>query len=297
MRPTNGQVGSAGFARRDGLPTEVEVLRLEERLGPPHDDRLTIPTRAAFHSVLLIDDGVSAHHVDFEPWAIGPRHLLVIPDGHVQWFDPARVISGSLVLFTSAFLERCHVGMRGLIEATRAPFRRGANVRLSERSASVVREGVAVVASHASFEPSDPYAQEIAASTLSLLLFKIASLTEMRDLFSGQREDELVTRFLELLDDQFRSNRTASTYARALGVAPRTLDRHLVASCGQTTRQAISARVVLEARRLLTDPNEQIQTVAYRLGFSEPQNFTRFIRTQTGRSPQGLRASTTGQLR
>jgi AraC-like DNA-binding protein len=46
---------------------------------------------------------------------------------------------------------------------------------------------------------------------------------------------------------------------------------------------------VLEAKRLLTRREMSVKNIAYDLGFLEPQNFTRFFRTQTGLSPKAFR--------
>ena len=186
------------FRRRDRLPLEVEVLRVEELLQRPEVDPAR-PSRADFHTFLLVEEGTSFHLVDFERYRIGPGDLLVIPERHVQAFDPACVMNGYMALFTA--------------------------------------------------------------------------------------------RFLELLEVRFPAEHQASSYARALHTSLRTLDRHLMDARGQTARQAISSRLVLEAKRLLTRPDVLVKNIAYELGFSEPQNFTRFFRSQTGLSPEAFRTS------
>lgn len=280
------------FARRDRLPLEVEVLRLEQLLSPPFSPKTTRPTRSHFHTLLLVDGGISSHHVDFECRSVGPDHLLVIPEGHVHAFDEARVISGYMALFTSGFLDRCSARVRGLAKSGDVLLRKGVHLRLGERSRTQVRLAFAALANQTRFLPADRFVDEAIASALSLLIFTVAGLRETTAaVIERVPHDELVAQFLEILEARFRVRHQASTYAGDLRVSSRTLDRHLMAAQGQTARQAISARLILEAKRMLTKRDLPIKTIAYELGFSEPQNFTRFFRTRTGLSPQAFRQS------
>ena len=121
-------------------------------------------------------------------------------------------------------------------------------------------------------------------------MFTLAGLAETAASAAAQKpQDALVERFLRQLEDHFASEHQAHYYAKALHVSLRSLDRHLVAARSQTTRQAIAARLVLEAKRLLTRREMLVKNIAYELGFLEPQNFTRFFRTQTGLSPKAFR--------
>ncbi|MEQ8235056.1 MAG: helix-turn-helix transcriptional regulator [Gammaproteobacteria bacterium] len=281
-----------GFTRRDGLPLEVEVLRLEDLLRPPFKRRTTTPTRTEFHTLLLVESGASVHHVDFEPHRAEAGDLLVIPAGRVQAFDRARAIAGSLVLFTHAFLERSKLGTRGLAQASDMLLGAGARLHLGEPSLRQVHAAFDMLAGHTQALRAQRFADELVASAFALVVFTMADLPETAAAVATTvAQDELVARFEELLEARFVAIHQASAYARALRVSLRTLDRHLLAARGQTTRQLVAARLVLEAKRLLTRREMSVKNVAYELGFSEPANFTRFFRARTGLSPQAFRES------
>ncbi len=282
----------AGFARRDGLPLEVEVLRLEDLLRPPFRRRTTTPTRTDFHTLLLVEAGASLHHVDFEPHRAETGDLLIIPAGRVQAFDRARAIAGYLVLFTDAFLEHSKLDIRGLARASDMLLRAGLRLHLAEPSLQQVRAALDTLAAQTRAPRSSRFADESAASAFALVVFAAADLPETAAAVVGHAaSDPLVARFLDLLEERYVASHRATAYAGALRVSLRTLDRHLLAACGQTARQLITARLVLESKRLLTRREMSVKNVAYALGFSEPANFTRFFRARTGLSPQAFRAS------
>lgn len=284
-------VQEVGFARRDGLPREVELLDLGRLLAPPHDERTTRPSRTHFHTVMLVEQGRSRHHVDFEPWRVGPGDLVVVPQGCVQAFDPARVIRGRMVLFTAGFLERSQIGSARVEAAARPLLRHALRAHLGAEACRVLQAPLrALEAASAGPSDRDAFWTDAVEAAFALLLFVVAGRPEVADALAARvPEDPLVARFLDRLEADFRFERRAAHYARALRVSTSTLDRHVRAARGRTARQAIADRVVLEAKRLLLRPDTSIKTVAFELGFSEPQNFTRFFGTQTGLAPQRFR--------
>ncbi|MGE0486324.1 MAG: helix-turn-helix domain-containing protein [Gammaproteobacteria bacterium] len=285
-------LANAAFARRDGVSLEVEVLRLETLLRPPFKRATTAPTRTDFHTLLFVEAGDSSHYVDFERQPVGAGDLLVIPEGRVQAFDQARAIHGYLVLFTSGYLARCDLGTNGLAAAADGLLRAGLRVSLGYASRQRLHDAVATLARYAQPSPTDDHVDDAIAAAFALLVFVTAGLPEATTAVQASvSRDPLVTRFLVLLEENFRAWHQVSAYARALCVAPRTLDRHLRADQDRTTRQVIAARLVLEAKRLLTRQDLPVKSIAYALGFSEPNNFTRFFVTQTGLSPGAFRQS------
>lgn len=296
MKPENSPddplVRKVAFARRDKLHLGVEVLRLESLLRPPFKRETTMPARVCFHTLLLVEAGTSSHHVDFVRKPVGPGHLLIAPQGCVQAFDKERVIKGYLVLFTADFLERCCLAVSRLAECSHALLRSSVHLNLGNESLAQVRHGMESLASVTSTVSAGRFAGEAIASAFSLLVFTLTDLPETTYATGAHSpHDPLVLRFQDLMEARFRQSHQATSYAEALNVSLRTLDRRILAELGQTARQAIAARLVLEAKRMLAARDVPVKSIAFHLGFSEPQNFTRFFKAQAGLSPEAFRVS------
>lgn len=277
------------FARRDKRAIEVEVLRLEELLERPMGHDLTKPQRVHFHAIILVEGGHSLHSVDFEQFPAEPGDLMIIPHRHVQAFSSERKLQGSMIVFTPAFIDGCSLEIRQLENAWRVLLCAAPHIRLGDNSFSLVRRLLDALAKH-SRVPAERFPDEAIATAFSLLIFTLAGLPETGASAEAQRpRDALEARFLACLEEHFKSEHMASFYAGALHVSLRTLDRRLVAVRSQTTRRAIASRLILEAKRLLTRRDIRVKSIAYELGFSDPHNFTRFFRSQTGNSPQAFR--------
>lgn len=103
--------------------------------------------------------------------------------------------------------------------------------------------------------------------------------------------------FVELLERQFPLRtlgqrlglRTPNDFADQLAVHVNHLNRSLKVVTGKTTSQLIAARVVQEARRLLTQTTWNVSEVALALGYSEPGHFVSFFKKQTGQTPKAFR--------
>jgi AraC-like DNA-binding protein len=76
--------------------------------------------------------------------------------------------------------------------------------------------------------------------------------------------------------------------ARALGAAPRSLQRALGAA-GTSFRAELARARVAAGERLLGETDAKVEAVAARVGFTSPSHFSRFFRRQTGRSPRDRR--------
>ncbi len=76
--------------------------------------------------------------------------------------------------------------------------------------------------------------------------------------------------------------------ARRLGMAPRSLRRHLKAE-GTSYSSLLQAARLREALRLLEQPHLSVREVASLLGYEDPANFTRAFRSWTGSPPSTYR--------
>ncbi len=98
-----------------------------------------------------------------------------------------------------------------------------------------------------------------------------------------------VSRFCQLIEDEYSSQHAVSWYAGRLGISP----AHLNALCRQASHQSalalIHERLLLEARRSLAYSARSVADVSYALGFADPAYFTRFFKQRVGLSPKAFR--------
>jgi AraC-like DNA-binding protein len=102
-------------------------------------------------------------------------------------------------------------------------------------------------------------------------------------------DDQLVGKYIHLVDVYFRQFHQVQEYAKRLGITP----GHLTDITRQRTGLAagifIHRRIVLEAKRLLAFSEQTVAEVGHSLNFEDPAYFTRFFRRECGITPTQFR--------
>ena len=94
-----------------------------------------------------------------------------------------------------------------------------------------------------------------------------------------------------VLERDFRHAHQVGHYSQRLGVAERSLSRSTQRVLGLTAKEVITARVLLEAKRLLVYTSDPVAQIGYSLGFDEATNFAKFFRREAGMGLQAFRRS------
>ena len=104
-----------------------------------------------------------------------------------------------------------------------------------------------------------------------------------------QQKQVLLRNFRKLIDQHYLSIRLPKEYADLLYVTP----NHLNALChdllGKTAGELIRDRILLEAKRLLTNANMTIAEISYTLNFQDNSYFNRFFKKYAGVTPDEFR--------
>ncbi|MGN0238340.1 MAG: helix-turn-helix domain-containing protein [Lepagella sp.] len=99
------------------------------------------------------------------------------------------------------------------------------------------------------------------------------------------RKDKVFQDFLTLLYSNFREHRDVQFYAQKQNLTPRYFTTLIRKVSGKTPLHWISTFVIIEAKRLLSDPKISIKEVASSLHFSDQSFFGRYFKLYAGCSP------------
>jgi AraC-like DNA-binding protein len=96
-------------------------------------------------------------------------------------------------------------------------------------------------------------------------------------------------RFRRLVEQNYAGWHQVSAYAAALACTEKSLTRAALEATGQSAKSVITARIALEAKRLLAHTDRPIYLIAEGLGFEEATNFGKFFKRETDFTPLGFR--------
>lgn len=125
----------------------------------------------------------------------------------------------------------------------------------------------------------------IRAATL-MLLTRLRRLQPERAVAdAAPRHHGLARRFRLLVEQHYLEAMPVRDFAAALMVTERRLNEAVRHATGKTASALIQERILLEAKRLLTQSELGVSEVCYRLNFDDPAYFSRFFRKHTASSP------------
>ncbi|MFJ9704846.1 helix-turn-helix domain-containing protein [Streptomyces sp. NPDC101234] len=266
----------------------IEITGLAALHGRVTDGSLQRVHRADFHSLTLITEGSAEHTVDFVTYPCRPGTLLWVRPGQVQRFtDPGRM-NGTHVLFTPAFPEPTAAAVH-LTDDWSGPVCRQLGTGGDYAATSALLSRL-----HAEYTRPSGISRDILRLLLAALLLHIDRLPHPGTRTDPHPGSEVYARFRAELERSYATTRRAEDYADRLGYTVKTLTRVCRAATGQSVKEAIDARVALQAQRLLSHTDEPVGVIARRLGFSEPTNFGKFFTRHTGTTPGEFRQRQSG---
>jgi len=95
-------------------------------------------------------------------------------------------------------------------------------------------------------------------------------------------------RFLKLIDKQISNKHSVEEYAREINISKTRLNILLKKHLNTSASVLIKNRLTQEAKKELLFSKGDISETAYKLGFSEISNFTRFFKKQTNITPSSF---------
>jgi AraC family transcriptional activator of pobA len=102
---------------------------------------------------------------------------------------------------------------------------------------------------------------------------------------------DIVSRFMELVENNFTAHRSVGFYAGQLNVHANYLNAVVKKQTGITAKETIQKRMILETKYMLHSTQLSVKEIAANLGFEDPNYFTSFFTRLEKISPRSYRAS------
>jgi AraC family transcriptional regulator, transcriptional activator of pobA len=265
---------------------------LIERLGPyleKHYHNLHRPHRHSFYHLVLFTQGKGTHTIDFEKFSVQPYQIYFMIPGQVHnWHFEGKVdgyiVHFNEVLFTtflqnSHYLERFHF-FRGISAEGVCQIPASKHNLIINYFETILEEVK---------ERKEQNMDVIRLKLLELFIDIDRSCVSKKSKNIPQQKLTMLRSFQHLIAQHFRTIKLPKEYAELLYVTP----NHLNALCqdllGKTAGDLIRDRVLLEAKRLLTNADMTITEIAYDLNFQDNSYFNRFFKKNVGMTPDEFR--------
>ncbi len=281
----------AGGENRSGLLGECVVANSDSHLqafrSPSRIDAFVIGVGTEGESRVLFNLREFCLKKD-TVFVFGPKNILQVQsDDHFK----AHVIAVTPDFLHALNIDTKHM-MPLFIQLASLPC-----VGLTPAESQTLRNFIGLAEQEMTHAGSD-LSVEIISALIAATIYKIGDLLhhylaehpEARNPIYN-RAEEYFRRFVDLLGEHYKQERSVGFYARQLCITPKYLTTLIKRISGRSVSAWIDNYVILEAKTLLKYSNLSIQEIAYELNFPNQSFFGSYFKRNTGVSPSQYKAS------
>jgi len=254
-----------------------------------HHKNLSAAHRHSFYHLVLFTEGSGTHAIDFEEFRVKPYQIYFMIPGQVHSWSFDGFTDGYIINFSGAFFQSF---LLNPMYADSFPFFRG-DIKTSVIDLPVSHQ----------MKVKDLF-EEIISETgrndasgtdmirvLMMQLFILVRRLSTPEIPKGPASynQTLVRNFQKLIEENYAHLKLPKDYAQMLYITP----NHLNAACKDILKisagDVIRNRLLLEAKRLLTNPQLNINEIAFALNFNDNSYFTKFFKKAEGMTPEEFR--------
>jgi AraC family transcriptional regulator, transcriptional activator of pobA len=142
----------------------------------------------------------------------------------------------------------------------------------------------------------DKHSKNLIVSNIELFLNYCVRFYDRQFITRDNIHKDILTRFEELLDDYFQSDKPRSSglpsvayCAGQFNLSPNYFGDLVKKETGKTAQDYIQEKLIDVAKEKVFDISKSISEIAYEMGFKYPQHFTRLFKQRVGQSPNEYR--------
>jgi len=264
--------------------TPFHIFPLTEKGLAPFLKNPTPPHRHDHQEIIFITAGKAKHLIDGEGLTIHAPVLLLVAEGKVHSFLPELHTKGWVIRFTNEFLPLEATDLFSqFLQLSAIPLR---NIGFRQKVETLCR---LLFKQNRESTAGGKAALRYLLSALLVLLKDEKEILITRGSAGKSLHYQTFNRFSELLERNYKNEKSVRFYANRLHLTPRKLGEICKEILGETTAPIIEKRVLIEAKRLLLHSERTVQEIAFELGFEEHSYFTKVFRKKIGLPPSEFR--------
>jgi AraC family transcriptional activator of pobA len=261
------------------LPFKVQTIK---NFTEEQDDINEAPHSHNYYEMIWLMKGQSTLYADTQEYAVESNSIFLLKPNEAHQFQTQPEMEGFVLSFTDSFFSG------GEYDFDLANHTSLCQLFTERRTISVsyeIEEDMKEIMLKMIKEFENQYSNRMELLKRYFKIFLIyltRTLEENLQSTEQSRETELVKKFMELLDKNFKEKKMVAEYAAQLLVTANYLNRIVKKITGSSAGHQIRQRIVLEAKRMGRYSDAGMKEIAYDLGFLDSAHFSRFFKTFGG---------------
>ncbi|MEP2669273.1 MAG: AraC family transcriptional regulator [Cyclobacteriaceae bacterium] len=269
-------------------PKDLEIFNIraiKEVLGG--QDMVHDLHRHEYFFVLALQKGNGTHTIDFNAYKVNDHSIFFIRPGQVHELSLKVGSTGFLMEFKNDFYYPTDKASRQLL-------RNASSLNLCEMDAAGFKKVFTLLEFiYMEFSAKKAGYQEVIKANLSIFFIELMRHQKQKTISSNphvsQYTQERLDKLVELIETHISSHKEVSHYADMLHLSVYQLNAITKATLGKTCSELINEYIILEAKRYLLATSNQVNQIAFHLGYEDVSYFIRFFKKHTGHTPEAFR--------
>jgi AraC family transcriptional regulator, transcriptional activator of pobA len=271
---------SPGFA----LKRMEDIFRLSG--GAPDS-----PHRHNYYTIIFIEQGEGSHFIDFTEYKVENRTIFFIQPGQMHQLILTQEPIGWVITFTEEFLIANSIPDKMINDIYLFnDYGQSPPLPIHENTMPVYQSIITQMNHFATALES--YTMEAVGALVKLFLIQSnnnCSLHKSNNPQLIETGNHILRAFKQLLNQKYAHEHKVSEYADAMAVTSDYLNKTVKNLTGQSAKDHIQSKLIIEAKRSLLFSNISNKELAYALGFEESAHFNNFFKKITGQTPSEFR--------
>ena len=239
--------------------------------------------------------GTTRLRINGKPYELRPNTLFIFNENTVIEQVKASIrSSGYMLTYSRSYLNRIHVDTQDVISIYHG-FMGEPCITVDPDEASYINDLSKLMRATLAGDATTANRDRVLAALFAAMFHYVMGIIP-KHTFVGQadvsnRTDELFNRFVVLLREHCRTQRSVEFYAAQMGITPKYLSLILKKKSGRNASKLIDEAVVYEAKRLLKFSGLSIGEISDNLNFTSQSFFGKYFKRYVGMSPLAYRNS------
>jgi len=246
-----------------------------------------LPHQLKFYNLIFFTEGTGRHFIDFDWYSVQQNTLVYLAKEQANAFEFSEKLKGFCIIFTERYFVNCFSNLpKNFIFRLFNPQLFTPILQIPKESDFVDYFNLL----QKEFSNSKSFNQKsIINSLFTILVSKAENIKQNQTIhIKDTSKIILFKNFTSLIELNHSESRSANFYAKELAITYKHLNTICKELVNKTAKNVIDDFIILQAKRNLINSTIKSSELAYKLGFEDPTNFTKYFKKNTGLTPNSF---------
>ena len=274
----------------DNLPDDTIIIGDDLALTPINNSTLSAnnhePHKLNHALIAVYTSGHSHLKINLNDYEVeSPMLLRLMPGQIIEWIDHSPNIMGYAIALSKRFIDM--LNLPGWQQQYMAMYNNPLSI-ITPDSMQILIVFYTILY-RAAENSENPFRLQVIENLIRVFYYGGLGSFRATEQGNATPKNHIVERFMELVQENFRTERLIGFYADKLCITPKYLSKLVKENTGRSAGEWIENYVILEARAMLQSSDMTIQQIATALNFPNQSFFGKYFKRATGLSPKMCR--------